>query len=156
MALESVVRPFQTRNNLSTKRIATKTTDPKSKSSGTACSAALCWGDVGTKPTPQPDGLSVETNDCNEANSELAGRKYNDIRIENPDDSSQFVMVRRPSTIYFKHTERKNSTWDQMSLTAASIDQWQADLETDLGFNSDSAKCGMKMTLKPPNETSTE
>lgn len=154
MALESVVRPFQGRNKFSNKRIATKTSDPKVKSSGTNCTAALCWGDVGTKPTPIPDGLNVETNDCNEAHTEISGRNSDLLRIENPDDSSQYIMVRRPKTIYFKKQEHKQSSWNQLSLTAASIEAWQKDLEADLGFNNDDQKCGLKVTLNAPDGSS--
>lgn len=151
MALESVVRPFGKRSLYSDQRIATTPADPKG---GTA---HLCWGSVGTKPTPVPQGTSVELNDCNETNGELKGRDSESIRIENPDDTSQYIMVRRPKTIYFKHTDSKNSSWDKLSDVAADVSAWQQDLNADLFPNGENegAKCKMKMTLNAPDDTST-
>jgi hypothetical protein len=149
MALESVVRPFGSRSLYSDKRIATTPADPKG---GTA---HLCWGTVGTKPVPIPQGTSVETNDCNETNGELKGRDSVTHRIENPDDTSQYIMVRRPKVIYFKHTDSKKSSWAAMSDVAADVQAWQQDLSADLGINTDEGKCKMKMTLNAPDDSDT-
>ncbi len=150
MALESVVRPFGSRNLYSDKRIATTHPDPKG---GTA---HLCWGSVGTKPTPEAVGTSVELNDCNESNSELKGRESETIRIENPDDTSQYIMVKRPKVISFKHVDHKSSAWAAMSDVAADVQAWQDDLSADLGLGSDKeGKCKMKMTLAAPDDTGT-
>jgi hypothetical protein len=82
----------------------------------------------------------------------MQGRKFETIRIENPDDSSQYVMVHRPTTIYFKHKDSKSSTWDKLSLAAASVDAWQADLDANLGFNTTDTKCKMAMSLLSDDE----
>lgn len=67
----------------------------------------LCWGKVGNLPEGTlVTGDSFEVLDCDERHNEKS-RKTDDIRIENPDDSEQWVEVRRANEIVFKKTEKK-------------------------------------------------
>lgn len=57
----------------------------------------LCWGAVGELPSAEPlptAGFNVEKN-------KEQSRKSEDVRIENPDDSSQYVIANRPTEIVF-------------------------------------------------------
>jgi hypothetical protein len=63
----------------------------------------LCWGDEGTLPTPTPAvGPNIEMKP-DEVHTEVA-RKAVSVRIQNPDDPSQYIMVRRADEITFKKT----------------------------------------------------
>jgi hypothetical protein len=60
----------------------------------------LCWGTVGNLPSPQQMptvGFTV----VHDENWTEWGRKTQDVRIENPDDSSQYIIDRRPTEVSF-------------------------------------------------------
>jgi hypothetical protein len=62
------------------------------------------WGDVGALPQPQSAGVNFGL--CNETMTETS-RETDTIRIENPDDSSQFIMVKRAKSMKFDKTNQK-------------------------------------------------
>lgn len=91
---EQVVRPFQTPATINDKEtiVTTVIRAPSQR-------ALITWGAAGTKPTPT-GGLSFKVKNFNEY-SELS-RETTDVRIENPDDSSQYVIAQRIDSITFK------------------------------------------------------
>lgn len=75
----------------------------------------LCWGALGALPAPKlVTNDSFEVLDCNERHVE-ASRVADDIRIENPDDSEQWVEVNRANKIVFNKTEKNLSANDNTS-----------------------------------------
>jgi hypothetical protein len=57
----------------------------------------LCWGAAGEMPSAEPlpvAGFVVE-------NNKERSRRTQDVRIENPDDPSQYVIADRPTEITF-------------------------------------------------------
>lgn len=67
----------------------------------------LCWGQVGKLAEGKlVVGDSFEVLDCDERHNEIS-RKTDDIRIENPDDSEQWVEVRRANETTYNKTEKK-------------------------------------------------
>jgi hypothetical protein len=57
----------------------------------------LCWGATGSMPSAEPlptAGFNVEKN-------KEKSRKTEEVRIENPDDPTQYVIANRPTEIVF-------------------------------------------------------
>ena len=112
--LESLVRPFQSGNPFATQRFVIATSKKQVPQKAT-----LTWGAAGTLPTAIEDttadgGVSIKV-DSTALNTEVY-RITDQVRIENPDDSSQFVMVKRISKIGFskpKGTSASTSTVDK-------------------------------------------
>jgi hypothetical protein len=93
---EELVRPFERPSVISTgKRI------PVTIVKVTRGVVEARWGDVGTLPKPQSDGIAFGL--CNEQMTET-DRQTETVRIENPDDSSQFIMVKRAKQLKFDKT----------------------------------------------------
>lgn len=70
---------------------------------GEAPPGLICWGTVGSLPSPIPlptIGFNVVGEEWKEW-----GRKSEDVRIENPDDPSQYIMDRRPTQVDFNKAE---------------------------------------------------
>lgn len=66
----------------------------------------LCWGSVGKLPTGVLDTAdSFEVLDCDERHAEVS-RTSDDIRIENPDDSEQWIEVNRAKKTVYNKTEK--------------------------------------------------
>jgi len=68
----------------------------------------ICWGTVGNLPSPE----ALPTVNFNVGGEEFRewGRKSERVRIENPDDPSQYIMDNRPKTIDFdKKTGAKSA-----------------------------------------------
>jgi hypothetical protein len=63
----------------------------------------ICWGTVGDLPSPEQLPSVGFTVVHNEEWKEW-GRKTEDVRIENPDDPSQYIIDRRPTEISFDKT----------------------------------------------------
>ena len=113
--LESIIRPYQapiyfyagTKVPIAPQPL---TTDPSG--------AQLCWGGVGAMPTPtsNPGGFKVVSG--KETETEKAKTRQQDlIRIENPNDSSQYIMVQRAKTLQMDHHQTKLSTPTSTSYT---------------------------------------
>jgi hypothetical protein len=64
----------------------------------------LCWGTVGNLPSPQ----QMPTVDFNVKSTETS-RQERDIRIENPDDPTQYINVKRADQITFNRTNPQSS-----------------------------------------------
>jgi hypothetical protein len=59
----------------------------------------ICWGVIGDMPTAQP-APTVDFNVKSEEWTEIS-RESQLVRVENPDDPSQYVMEDRPSRVKF-------------------------------------------------------
>lgn len=68
----------------------------------------LCWGSVGALPTAAP-APTVGFQVVADATHTEISRKTETVRIENPDDPSQFVMADRSKELLFKTSELKSS-----------------------------------------------
>lgn len=96
-SLEPVVRPFQSPGIINDKKVRVtrvlKVTTER---------AIITWGSAGDAPETKQVGIKVTVKgvDVQKPYSEKS-RKTTDIRVENPNDSSQYVMVRRIDEIKF-------------------------------------------------------
>jgi hypothetical protein len=75
----------------------------------------ICWGTVGQMPTADPAptvGFTVGSETYTETS-----RKSHTVRIENPDDPSQYVMEDRPDEVKFTKTvtggDGDGNTWSK-------------------------------------------
>lgn len=108
--LEQVVRPFQTPGAIVSRQVSSKRIKKQREI------ARLLWGDTGSLPQPHkvPDDTSGGYNfklkdDCADTYSE-GKRNTSKIRVENPDDSSQYVMVERIDSMSFQKKPTNKST----------------------------------------------
>lgn len=100
MYMEQLARPFIAAQTLATRRIVAKN---KAVTKGIAI---IQWGNAGSMPTAtqrvlNSDGLGGYTiSCCKDTNSEHS-RINQKVRIENPDDPTQFIIVNRVRQIEF-------------------------------------------------------
>lgn len=96
--LEQIVRPFQSPGVINDK----KTRVTRVKNVGKE-KAIIRWGSAGDAPETRQVGLkvTVKGQDVKKAFKQT-GKKTTDVRVENPDDSSQFVVVKRIDEITFQ------------------------------------------------------
>lgn len=91
--LEQIVRPFQTTNTIVNRRsLVTKPTKV------TPQKAVIVWGAEGQ--APETRGLTINVKNSDNKYKEQS-RKTTDIRIENPDDSSQFIVAQQINNVTF-------------------------------------------------------
>lgn len=103
MTIEQIVRPFQSPTPLNTRRVIPSSTKEAPQT------ATIIWGKPGTmpvavesaadQPVPMP-GVNVKTKKVTDRNVEKS-RETETIRIENPNDPSQYVIVERVKKITF-------------------------------------------------------
>lgn len=145
--LEQIIRPFQSPNTLPTRRLVSNSTKIPEQS------AAVAWGSAGTLPAPEKredntSGLNFEVVKCDDHYSET-NRAYNVVRIENPDDASQYVMVERINKISFN---KKSETELQMynNSTTSFVPLPAFDNTTYYKSNYGQNKCQSHYTLSYP------
>ncbi len=97
--MEQLVRPFVAVPTIATRRIVAKN---KAVTKGTAI---IRWGSAGAMPTAtqrtvDSSGVNFSIECCKDTYSEHE-RNTDLVRVENPDDPTQFVMVRRIKDITF-------------------------------------------------------
>lgn len=117
--LEQIVRPFQNTDVLSKRRIISNSTKEDTDE------VIIEWGRSGDAPAASEierdaeDGnFTFEVVHCDDKYDEK-NRKFNTVRIENPDDPSQYVMVQRINQISFnKKSEANNMTMYNNSTTS--------------------------------------
>lgn len=104
IALERIVRPYQRPTGVNFGRIVSRTVAPSTDT------AHATWGDVGTLPTPTqedvPDpgaGFTVEVCDTDYVEQ---SRVVQPIRVTNPGDDTQFVVVDRVKSMAFQVSEK--------------------------------------------------
>lgn len=104
ISLERIVRPYQAPPGVAFGRIVSRTVAPSTDL------ATITWGDTGNLPTPvQEDvpndggGFNVEVCDTDYKETD---RTVQPIRITNPTDENQFVVIDRVKSMSFKVTEK--------------------------------------------------
>jgi len=125
--IENIVRPFQTPLVMGTKRVVVQVV------SAPGADAGISWGTAGTVPaagqvpkdeTPAGYGFTLEL--CDDTMDEN-NRETEDVRVENPDDPSQYIIYKRAKSINFKKTQQKKlvgairtetTTWQEMDIWA--------------------------------------
>lgn len=121
--LEQLVRPFQSPFAVAQRRITVISVETSSLPD-----ARLTWGTVGTLPAGAiedddknllVDGFKLET--CDNTLAETS-RRTKQIRVENPDDPSQFVIIQVPTSVSFTNGERKSIVGAIASETTAFSD----------------------------------
>lgn len=98
---EQVVRPFETPNTIRDKSTIVTTVTKK-----VVARAVLVWGAAGKQPEPTSLGISFKVIDPFEYKE--TDRKTTDVRIENPNDSSQYVIAQRIDSITFERTKKSD------------------------------------------------
>lgn len=91
--LEGIVRPFQQPDRLTRKRIVATNTKLDINP------VSLTWGEAGNLPEPQVGVNFTLKKEKQHVAIEVISKP---VRIENPDDPTQYVMVSRPTSIKFK------------------------------------------------------
>lgn len=94
-SMEAIVRPFQTED------IFTRGKIPVPSVNKEADPVVTSWGAKAALPEPESDLIGVEI-DKEEKYFERS-RKKERVRIENPNDPSQYVIVERPKELKFDH-----------------------------------------------------
>jgi hypothetical protein len=101
MDLESLIRPYQAPSTIGTRRIVTvRTKVPEETAGGT-------WGVAGNLPVavevpPGEDPALLSFTTKKKKDHEEISRVTEKVRVENPDDPSQYVVVERIKSVKFK------------------------------------------------------
>lgn len=109
--LEQIIRPFQSPTTLPKRRLISTNTKIDDQT------AEVEWGNAGDLPAPEKreedfSGIGFEVVKCDDNYNEKE-RKFNTVRIENPEDPTQYVMVERMNQIAFN---KKNEPGNQMQM----------------------------------------
>lgn len=146
-SLEQIIRPFQSRDILSNRRIVSKSTKIPTQE------VIVEWGTAGEMPAAteiekdEEGGINFQVVDCDDKYDEK-DRKFNTIRIENPDDPSQYVMVERINQITFnKKSESQNMTMYNNSTTTF-VPVPNFDNNTYFSNDDDNKQCNSAFILK--------
>jgi hypothetical protein len=86
----------------------------------------ICWGTVGDLPTPEP--LPTVNFTVGGEQWREWGRQSEPVRIENPDDPSQYIMDNRPKTIDF---DKKTGATSAPNTAAAPLPGMSNYVNTD-------------------------
>ena len=141
--LEQIVRPFQLFDPTAGIPIIVQ------RANVAVQPAVLSWGQAGELPTafqedePDETGINFKLLECDENLAE-SKRDTEDVRVENPDDPSQFVVVQRIKSITFKkanrdvHTSPLQTYWEPTDFFAGS----------PFGEVEGNAQCRAAFTLK--------
>lgn len=117
--LEQIVRPFQNPDVLSKRRIISNSTKEDAEE------VVIEWGSPGDAPSASEIEHDAETGDfafevvhCDDKYDEK-NRKFKTIRIEQPDNPENYIMVDRIHQITFnKKSEAENMTMYNNSTTS--------------------------------------
>lgn len=101
---ESLVRPFQKTTTSPTRRVVAQRTEVEVTEAGTT------WGDAGTLPeaTEVPAGespLDISFEVRKTKRQDEVSRETERVKVTNPDDPSQYVVVERVKKISFKEKD---------------------------------------------------
>jgi len=104
--LEALIRPFEERQVTGTRRLVGKAKRQPVET------AQLIWGSAGTLPTAvvetEPDGTTTPAKvKARDVQNVETTRTVEEVRVENPDDATQFVTVERIRTIEFDFTDKE-------------------------------------------------
>jgi hypothetical protein len=143
---EYLVRPYQSPRSQGSVVIPSTPSAPTEK-------AVLTWGASATLPITAK-GISFNTACCKEQSDEQS-RLTDIIRIENPDDSSQYIVVARAKQLLLNKEEKNNcgDNWDQFSgvglEVSAELAIYAADIATgDTRGNQQPTQCQQEWNLK--------
>lgn len=141
-ALEYVVRPFAAPGALGSTLIP-------SNPGTTTDTARVTWGAQATLPTAKTTGINIQT--CNEGVEET-GRTTESVKISQPNNPDNFLMVARAKTLTLKKSDKQSSA--NMGSTTA----W-AGATTNFGFGevsgiTDGTTDNCQVNLKLNNNTS--
>lgn len=139
--LEEIVRPFQS------PFVSPGRAVPVPSSNQNGQTAILRWGDAGKLPTPQSDGYNLKL--CQEKLNETS-RTTSTKRIENPNDSSQYVILKRTESMSLNKKDDQNVLKSDFT---AYLDQQFPQFSAELGgFESEDGsttqQCKVVLTLK--------
>jgi hypothetical protein len=104
-AMEGIVRPFQSEDFFTRGKIPVPSVNKE------ADPVVTSWGAKASLPSPESDLVGVNL-DKQERYFERS-RKTEKIRIENPNDPSQYVVVERPKEMKLDHQMPDNSKKDK-------------------------------------------
>jgi hypothetical protein len=102
MQLEAVVRPYSSPDPINRSVIVTQVARVP------LAYATATWGDVGPLPAPSTGG--VMTLNCADKYKQDNVKWGDSIRIENPSDSSQYIMWQQVETTKFNHQNKDEFT----------------------------------------------
>lgn len=145
--IEQIVRPFQNTDVISRRKIVSKSTKIPTQE------VIIEWGRAGDAPAAtqvehdEEGGINWQTNNCDDKFDEK-NRKFTTIRIENPDDPTQYVMVERINQINFnKKSESTNLTmYNNQTMSFVPVPLY--DNNTYFSNEDDSKGCNSAFTLK--------
>lgn len=101
--LEEVSRPFSSPDPINRTVIVTQVARVP------LAYATLTWGVAGPLPAPTTGGFKVL--DCDDKYKQQSDTKWGpSIRIENPNDSSQYIMWQQVETTRFEHQNKNDLT----------------------------------------------
>lgn len=115
MMFENAVRPFQLFQALRLSRLV----PAPATSAPPPGSAFIAWGAAGTMPTPQ--STQYQLDHCKNEHDEIK-RQSDTIRIENPDDPEQYIMVDRADQMIFDTSHHQDPLPDATSYGAMNSD----------------------------------
>jgi hypothetical protein len=142
---EYLVRPYQSPRSQGSVIIPSTPSAPGEK-------AVLTWGTSATMPVAK--GISFNTVCCKESSDEQS-RETEPVRIENPDDSSQYIMVARSKSLKLNKKEQNNCSddWDQFSGVGLEVTDALAGFASDIASgtmagNDQPSQCQQTWNLK--------
>jgi hypothetical protein len=124
-------------------------TAPSPPVDGTA--VQLCWGTVGKLPEPVSRAVDFNVG-CAERQNEIEGTRKSDlVRIEDPNNKENYIMVERAQQMSMTKKETKSNPFSFAfaSAVAAGIQEFTA--EAQVAFSpagSTNTDCQLKVTLK--------
>lgn len=144
--IEEIVRPFQ-RPSV----IASGQRIPVVVVKVTGGIAEISWGEAGALPQPQDTGTNFAL--CNEQMNET-DRTTDTINIYNPNDSSQFIVVKRAKTMTFDKTDKKAPVLNSDFNVGTEQDLSQFSTGSDgFGIDDGSTTDHCKLTVNLNNNT---
>jgi hypothetical protein len=143
---EYLVRPYQSPRSQGSVVIPSTPSAPTEK-------AVLTWGASATVPI-QAKGINFNTACCKEESDEQS-RETENVRIENPDDSSQYIMVARSKSLKLNKHENNNcgDSWDQFSGVGLEVTGALAEFASEIASgtmagNDQPSQCQQTWSLK--------
>jgi hypothetical protein len=143
--LEAIVRPWQNPGALATQRIVSSN---RQVSAGVA---ELIWGQAGGMPTPVAEevqtGGGIKTLACCKDVNTEQDRQTEKVKVTNPNDPTQFVIVERVTQIAFG-LDRTNVCFGESSETARALAEFDASFDTGTTGTEKPGQCKASFTLK--------
>jgi hypothetical protein len=143
-SMEQIVRPFQSPFPLATRRIVVRDRGVVRED------AIIQWGQAGSVPaateeTPEAGGGFKVEACCKDVNTETK-RETEQVRVENPKDPSQFVIIERIKKIAFG-LDRSNVCLGESSATARAFAEFDANFDSGVTGPSKPQKCEASFEL---------